>query len=138
MEKWDGPSVYSEPSGVCLMLFFVGENLAVLGPVVVRRITEMEGKNISLSGFGQRSSWRSPTCPISRAVSCLSTACFLATGDYHDEKEFLQLTDATGEELRTEVLRNTFYHEEEEENRYSYSDELKWLSAIERGTGKSR
>ncbi len=133
MEKWDGPSVYSEPSGVCLMLFFVGENLAVLGPVAVRRITEMEGKRYLFERIRTKIKLEIPYVPYIRAVSCLSTACFLATGDYHDEKEFLQLTDATGEELRTEVLRNTFYHEEEEENRYSYSDELKWLSAIERG-----
>ena len=71
--------------------------------------------------------------PFIGAVSCLADACFLARGDYGDENEFLQLTVASGEEVWTEVIRNTVYHEEEEENRYSYSDELKWLSAIERG-----
>ncbi len=73
-----------------------------------------------------------PYVPYSRAVSCLSTVCFLATGIYRDEREFLQLSDKTEDEIRTEIIHNLFYHEEEEK-RYSYSDELKWLGAIERG-----
>lgn len=78
MEKWDRPSVYSEPSGVCLMLFFVGENLAVLGPVAVRRITEMERKRYLFERIRTKIKLGSPTCPISeRSVACLPPAFWL-------------------------------------------------------------
>ena len=137
MEKCDGPSVYSEPSRVCLMLFFVGENLAVLGPVAVRRITEMERKRYLFERIRTKIKLEIPYVPYIRAVSCLSTACFLATGDYHEEKDLFQWTDTNWEELQTEVFYNTFYHEEEEENGCPYSDELKWLGDIERGELKN-
>lgn len=133
MEQWDRPSVYSEPSGICFLLFFCGEDLAVLGPVAVRRINEMEEKKYLFERIRTERKLRIPYVPYDRAVSCLSTVCLLATGVYHDEKEFLQLSDKTEDEIRTEIIHNLFYHEEEEERRYSYSDELKWLGAIERG-----
>lgn len=133
MDQWDGPSVYSEPSGICFLLFFCGENLAALGPVAVRRITEMEEKKYLFERIRTERKLSIPYVPYSRAVSCLSTVCFLATGIYRDEREFLRLSDRTEDEIRTEIIHNVFYHEEEEENRYSYSDELKWLGAIERG-----
>ena len=133
MEQWNRPSVYSEPSGICFLLFFCGEGLAVLGPVAVKRIKEMEEKKYLFERIRTERKLRIPYVPYGRAVSCLSTVCFLATGVYHDEKEFLQLSDKTEDEIRTEIIYNLFYHEEEEEKRYSYSDELKWLGAIERG-----
>lgn len=75
MDQWDGPSVYSEPSGICFLLFFCGENLAALGPVAVRRITEMEEKNISLSGFEQRENCRYLMCHIAgRSAVCPPSA----------------------------------------------------------------
>lgn len=75
--KMGRPSVYSEPSGVCLMLFFVGENLAVLGPVVVRRITEMEGKRYLFeldsdkdqAGDPLRALYQSGQLPVYRLLS---------------------------------------------------------------------
>ena len=127
------PAVYSDPSGICFLLFFCGENLAALGPVALTRITEMEEKKYLFERIRTERKLQIPYVPYNRAVSCLSTVCLLATGDHHDENEFIRLTDRTEEEIWTEIIHNVFYHEEEEEKRYSYADELKWLEALERG-----
>lgn len=66
MEQWNRPSVYSEPSGICFLLFFCGEGLAVLGPVAVKRIKEMEEKKYLFERIRTERKLRIPYVPYGR------------------------------------------------------------------------
>ena len=133
-DQWKQPVIYTDGQTIIYMLFEFLEYLVVMGPVAVRRMREEEKKTYIFQRLRTEENISIPYVPLRKAASCLSTISYLVNDKYYKEEDILKLGKRREEDIQENVARDLFYVEDgDDEERYQYDFEQKWVEQIEKG-----
>ena len=133
------PVIYMEEDMVYYMAF-LGEDecLYLMGPVATEDLNFSQNHAYRLRHGITEQKYRIPYLPPVRALTGLSLAYYMITGKMVTEKELMQENEEVKKIQEHEHLIYQIRQDSEENRRFSYRDEKRWLAQIQNGTLQPR
>lgn len=135
----DFPVIYMEEDMVYFMAFLgADECLYLLGPVATEGLSFSQNHAYRQRHRIAEQKYRIPYLPPVRALTGLSLAYYMITGKMVTEKELMQENEEVKKIQEYEHLIYQIQQDSEENRRFSYRDEKRWLAQIQNGTLQPR
>lgn len=133
------PILYMEEDMVYYMAFLDGEGyLYLMGPVAAESLSFSQNHDYRQRHRISEQKYRIPYLAPVRALTCLSLAYYMVTGRMVTERELMQENEAAQKIREHEHFIYQIQQDSEENRRFSYRDEMRWLAEIEKGTLQTR
>ncbi len=135
----DFPVIYMEEDMVYYLAFLDGEGyLYLMGPVATEDLSFSQNHAYRYRHQITEQKYRIPYLPPVRALTGLSLAYYMITGKMVTEKELMQENEEVKKIQEHEHLIYQIQQDTEENRRFSYRDEKRWMDQIKNGTLQSR